>query len=342
MSARARQGLLELSSADPALAGPEPFHAAVIARGQPAVIRGLGADLPAVVAATSGKCALDYLLTFDSGRSPQVFEGHPDNRGRYFYSDDLSGFNFTRSEAPLAQAFASMLAHAEDPAQPTTYIGSLVAPAYLPGLAEANRLAIVPPQVEPRLWIGNPSTAAAHYDGYENLACVIHGARRFTLYPPDAIGDLYVGPIDMTMAGQPASLAAASGDPARYPRFAAAQARAISVDLAPGDALFLPKLWWHQVEATAPVNIMLNYWWDATAIGPDAPILSMLHAMIAIAERPEAERQAFRAFFDHYVFRTQGHPLAHLPEEQRGVLRDIKGAGYGQIRAMIMRALRGG
>ncbi|MEL0211708.1 MAG: cupin-like domain-containing protein, partial [Novosphingobium sp.] len=93
---------------------------------------------------------------------------------------------------------------------------------------------------------------------------------------------------------------------------------------------------------TAPVNIMLNYWWDATAIGHDAPILSMLHAMIAIAERPEAERQAFRAFFDHYVFRTQGHPLAHLPEEQRGVLRDIKGAGYGQIRAMIMRALRGG
>ncbi len=342
MSARARPGLLELAAGDPALATAEQFHAAAIAQGSPAVIRGFCADLPAVRAATSDKAALDHLLAYDSGRRPQVFEGHPDNHGRYFYSDDLSGFNFTRSEAALDQAFARIIAHAEDPSQPTTYIGSLVAPAYLPGFAEANRLAIVPPQVEPRLWIGNPSTAAAHYDAYENLACVIHGARRFTLYPPDAIGDLYVGPIDMTMAGQPASLAAPSGDPARYPRFASARARAITVNLAPGDALFLPKLWWHQVEATAPVNIMLNYWWDATAIGHDAPILSMLHAMIAIAERPEAERQAFRAFFDHYVFRTQGHPLAHLPEEQRGVLRDIKGAGYGQIRAMIMRALRGG
>ena len=65
-------------------------------------------------------------------------------------------------------------------------------------------------------------------------------------------------------------------------------------------------------------------------------------SMIAIAERPEAERAAFRAFFDHYVFRPDGHPLAHVPEDRRGVLRDIKGAGYGPIRAMVLRALRGG
>ena len=33
------------------------------------------------------------------------------------------------------------------------------------------------------------------------------GRRRFTLFPPDAIRDLYVGPIDHTLAGQPLSLA---------------------------------------------------------------------------------------------------------------------------------------
>jgi hypothetical protein len=242
------------------------------------------------------------------GQRPQVFLGDPAIGGRYYYSDDLSGFNFTRAELPLAQAFAHMLRHADDPSAPTAYLGSLVAPAYLPGFAEANAVPIVPPQVEARLWIGNPSTAATHYDAYENLACVLAGARRFTLYPPDAIGDLYVGPIDHTMAGQPASLAAASADPVRYPGSRRRGTARSPWTSAGGDALFLPKLWWHQVEATAPVNVMLNYWWDATAIGPDAPLLAMLLSMIAIAERPEAERAAFRAFFDHYVFRPDGHP----------------------------------
>lgn len=341
MPGAARPQLHEIAATDPSLEGPESFFDAVILRAEPVVIRGLCNRLPAVRIAGNGRAVLDHLLVYDNGRCPQVFEGSPVNQGRYFYTDDLAGFNFTRSEMPLAEAFARILAHAADPSLPTTYIGSLVAPAYLPGFAEANRVAIIPPHVEPRLWIGNPSTAAAHYDAYENLACVLAGQRRFTLYPPDAIGDLYVGPIDMTMAGQPASLAAANADPEQYPRFAAAQDRAITVDLHPGDALFLPKLWWHQVEATAPVNVMLNYWWDATATGPDAPVLSMLHAMIAIAERPEAERRAFRAFFDHYVFRPDGHPLAHLPEDRRGILRDLKGPAYGQIRAMILRALRG-
>lgn len=35
--------------------------------------------------------------------------------------------------------------------------------------------------------------------------------------------------------------------------------------------------------------------------------------MITIAERPDAERQAWQAYFDHYVFRSHAHPLAHLP-----------------------------
>lgn len=333
--------LAELSGDDPALADPPAFHARVIKAAKPVVIRGLGAGLAAVKAAQAGpEAVLDHLLGYDNGGQPELFLADPEIGGRYFYRDDMAGFNFARSKLPLAEAFAHIRRHAADPAAPTAYLGSMVASAYLPGFAEANRLGIVPPEIETRLWIGNASHVACHYDSYENLACVIAGSRRFTLYPPDAIGDLYVGPIDNTMAGQPASLA--SLDPERFPRFAAASERAITVELAPGDALFLPKLWWHEVEATSPINVMLNHWWDATATGPDAPLLSMLFAMIALAERPEAERMAFRAFFDHYVFRPEGHPLAHLPEDQRGILRDLTGPAYGQIRAMVLRALRGG
>jgi hypothetical protein len=172
---------------------------------------------------------------------------------------------------------------------------------------------------------------------------VVAGRRRFTLYPPDAVSDLYVGPIDHTMSGRPISLAAGSdpGDP-RYPRFSTAAARAIVADLSPGDALYLPKLWWHQVEATDSFNVLVNYWWDASSMGPDAPHTAMMLAMIAIAERPAAERAAWRAFFDHYVFRPDGHPLAHLPEDRHGILGPLRGGNYGRIRAMVMRMLRGG
>src|SRR5579863_3821989 len=68
-----------------------------------------------------------------------------------------------------------------------------------------------------------------------------------------------------------------------------------------------------RVQSTAPFNVLVNYWWDAFPAGPDAPHTAMLLAMITIAERPAPERRAWKALFDHYVFRGQGHPLAHLP-----------------------------
>ncbi len=180
-----------------------------------------------------------------------------------------------------------------------------------------------------------------HYDTLDNVACVVAGARRFTLYPPDAIGNLYVGPIDNTMAGQPVSLAASSApDDERFPLFRAVKDKALVAELRAGDALYLPKLWWHKVEATAPFNGLVNYWWDAFSAGPDAPYTSMLLAMIAISERPLKERLAWRAFFDHYVFRERGHPLAHLPAERHGLLGPLKD-NYGRIRARIMQMLRG-
>jgi hypothetical protein len=63
--------------------------------------------------------------------------------------------------------------------------------------------------------------------------------------------------------------------------------------------------------------------------------------MITIAERPLPERQAWKAFFDHYVFRSNGHPLAYLPPEQHGLLGALKPDNYGRIRALVMRLLRG-
>jgi hypothetical protein len=136
--------------------------------------------------------------------------------------------------------------------------------------------------------------------------------------------------------------AAAPRDDERFPLFRGVRDKALVAELEPGDALYIPKLWWHQVESTASFNGLVNYWWDAFAIGPDAPYTSLLLSMITIAERPIAERKAWKAFFEHYVFRSNGHPLAHLPEEQHGLLGPLKPHNYGRIRARVMHLLRGG
>jgi hypothetical protein len=308
----------------------------------PVVVRGLCSDWPAVTAAASSDL-FDYLTKFDAGLEAEAFVGDPDIAGRYHYDKDLSGFNFARETMSFAHALERIAVSATKPDAPSIYMGSLPIDQYLPGFSAENALPMLAPQVRPRIWLGSASNVSCHYDTYDNLACVVAGRRRFTLYPPDAIGDLYVGPIDYTMAGQPVALAAgaAPGD-SQYPRFEKARARALTADLGPGDALYVPKLWWHQVEATEPVNVLVNYWWDGFSAGPDAPYITMMLAMIAIAERPPAERAAWRAFFDHYVFRPDRHPLEHLPAEKHGILGPLRGGNYGRIRAMVMQILRGG
>ena len=51
----------------------------------------------------------------------------------------------------------------------------------------------------------------------------------------------------------------------RFPRFREAMQRAIVVELEPGDALYLPSFWWHHVESSGVLNVMVNYWWSAPA-----------------------------------------------------------------------------
>lgn len=318
------------------------FQREIVEAAQPCVIRGLVRDWPVLDAARESADRLfGYLRRLDSGRTAQAFVGAPAIAGHYTYGDGPDGFNFARETLTVAQALDRIAAAAAAPGAASLYLGSLPAEVHFPRFAEENRARLVPSAIQPRIWLGNASRVACHYDVFDNLAVVVAGRRRFTLFPPDAIGDLYVGPIDHTMAGQPISLAAGSppGDP-RYPRFEGARRRAVTALLAPGDAIYMPKLWWHQVEATDPVNMLVNYWWDGFSAGPDAPYTTMMLAMIAIAERPPAERAAWRAFFDHYVFRPDGHPLSHLPAERHGILGPLK-TNYGRIRASLMQILRG-
>jgi hypothetical protein len=332
-------GLGEIAGAE--IATSEQFLHEVAGHCRPMILRGLVSHWPAVqAAAQSPRAFRDYASRFDNGSTMEAFFGTPEIAGKYYYGDGLKGFNFERRQMRFLDALDAMLSNLDRHLSQSIYIGSIPTDNCLPGFSAENALPILPPAVAPRIWLGNPSNVSAHYDTFDNIACVIAGTRQFTLYAPELIDRLYVGPIDHTMAGQPVSLAASSPpDDERFPLFRGVRDEALVAQLMPGDALYVPKLWWHQVEATAPFNGLVNYWWDPFAAGPDAPYTAMLLAMIAISERPPRERQAWKAFFDHYVFRTNGHPLAHLPEEQHGLLGPLR-ENYGRIRVRIMQLLR--
>ena len=90
------------------------------------------------------------------------------------------------------------------------------------------------------LWIGNRTHTATHWDQSQNLACVVAGRRRWTLFPPEQLKNLYVGPLEFTLAGQPTSLVDIDApDLKTYPRFAEALKVARRAELGPGDALYM-------------------------------------------------------------------------------------------------------
>jgi len=323
---------------------PARFQREVVHGCRPVVIRGLVTDWPIVKAGReSSRAFKDYLAPLDAGTPVEVFIGDPAIRGKYYYSAGLQGFNFERRTMNFTDAVEYILQAAEHPGERSVYVGSVPTGTCLPGFSTSNPTPLAATGSGPRIWLGTAANISSHYDTSDNLACVVAGRRRFTLYSPELIGRLYVGPLDNTMAGAPVSLAASAppGSDSQFPLFAEIRDQALSAELETGDALYLPKLWWHQVESTDSFNGLVNYWWDAFSAGPDAPYTTLLLAMITIAERPPLERQAWKAMFDHYVFRTNGHPLAHLPPEHHGLLGPLKPDNYSKIRARIMRLLRG-
>jgi hypothetical protein len=308
------------------------FRAEIARTYEPCVMRGLVADWPAVEAARgSTQDLLAYVQRFDRGRPAPTFVGPAAINGRYFYAESGGGLNFEQRPSPVAGTLMLLTNLASQDAPPSVYSGSVLIPEHLPGFEADNRLDILAPDVRPRLWIGNRSQIAAHFDASDNVACVVAGRRRFTLFPPDQVHNLYVGPFDQTVAGQPVSMVSLEEpDFDRYPRFRQALAAGLTAELGPGDAIFIPALWWHAVRALDPVNALVNYWWSDTP-DSEAAFEALVHGLLTVSGQAPAWREGWRALFEHYVFRRDGDPAEHLPPERKGVLGPLG----PQLRARI-------
>jgi hypothetical protein len=195
-------------------------------------------------------------------------------------------------------------------------------------------------RVEPRIWIGNAVKINTHFDLAYNIACVIGGRRRFTLFPPGQIENLYIAPLDFTPSGAPVSLVQFTNpDLARFPRFAEAMRHAQQAELEPGDALYIPFGWWHHVESLTPFNVLMNYWWnDAPDFG--APHGALLHALLTIRDLPADQRGVWEAVFRQLIFTEPERALGHLLPEQRGVLAPPSAERTRKIRQKLAREFK--
>ena len=308
---------------------------------RPLVIRGLAGDWPLVEAGRrEPDAALAMVERSDTGVPADIMVAPPEEGGRFFYGKDMQGFNFRRDKATLGQ-LARHLRQIEAEDRPIgIYAGAADMAAHVPGLVADNPLPLTDGMgAVPRIWMGNATQVATHFDLSDNFAVVATGRRRFTLFPPEATPHLYVGPLNITLAGQPVSMVdPLAPDAERFPDFAKVADSALYADLEPGDAIYVPTLWWHHVAASAPVNLLVNYWHNDARRG--GGFLALIHAMLAIREQPPAQRKAWRVWFDHFVFDDAAPSAAdHIPAHARGVNGPATPERDEQMRRFILQVL---
>jgi hypothetical protein len=340
MSEAALTPIRELSRPD-----AETIRREVIGSGHPAVLRGLVSDWPAVAAGRRSPVAmLEYLRPFDNGTPVDALMTPPGVEGRIFYNEAMSGFNFLRNRLPVTAVAEQVLRYGAFARAPAVAVQSAPLHECLPGFTAQNSLAVLGNEVPPRIWLGTAITTPTHLDEWNNIGCVVSGRRRFTLFPPEQIANLYIGPLDFAPTGAPMSLVPLHApDFERFPRFREALRAALTAELAPGDAIYIPPLWWHHVESLEAFNLLINYWWHAiagAAVGAASGFDCLIHSLLHLRPLPAPAREAWRALFEHYVFGGKPEVSEHIPPERRGVLGSFSEADAARVRAYLAERLK--
>src|ERR1700730_524902 len=205
----------------------------VIGSERPAVLRGLIDGWPAVdVSRRTPAAMVEYLRRLDNGTPVDAIMTPPEVEGRVFYNEAMTGFNFVRNRLPITAIAEQVLRYSTFARAPAVAAQSALIRDCLPEFAAENRLTLIDAAVLPRIWLGNAITTPTHLDEWNNIGCVVAGRRRFTLFPPEQIANLYIGPLDFAPTGAPMSLVSLrEPDFARFPRFKQALAVAVTAEL---------------------------------------------------------------------------------------------------------------
>jgi len=134
-----------------------------------------------------------------------------------------------------------------------------------------------------------------------------------------------------------------SPDFERFPHFRQALAEAVTAELAAGDAIFIPPLWWHHVESLEPFNVLVNYWWHAGGGNPmagDSGFDSLLHAILNLRRLPPSTRAAWGALLGHYIAGNDERVADHIPPQRRGILGSLTEQAAERWRAYLASRLQ--
>lgn len=315
----------------------------VMERDQPLVMRGLISDWPAIPSGVGDYDQLERMLSqFWNDKPVTAYVAPAPANGRFSYNEAFNGFNFRPGSAALSDILARLREqNTLDEAQAASiYVGSTPVDGWLPGFQEANALDLKRKSLV-NFWLGNRTNVSAHFDFPSNIACVVYGVRRFTLFPIEQVENLYVGPLDRTPSGQPISLVDFDNpDFERFPRFKEALEAAQTAELQPGDAIFIPSMWWHQVNALSDCNLLVNYWWLDSPEHLGSPYSALLHAVMSIRQLPETQRKAWQVLMNHYVFESCEEQQSHIPSQALGCLGPMAEADAAGLRAELVRRLQ--
>ena len=297
---------------------------AIVDREQPLVLRGLCRDWPIVALARQSDSAFAKgIAEYDNGTPVDALLIAPGAQGVIGYNAAMDGFNYEHFRVSVTDVLQRLAAYSRRDDVRGLAMQSALISSCLPGLIESHSVPFLDPIVKQRLWMGKRVTTPAHFDSYHNIAVVACGRRRFTLFPPEQVRNLYVGPLDFAPTAAAMSLPRldASDDP-RYPRLQDALAHAQVAELEPGDAIYIPPVWWHHVASLEQLNALVNYWWRTAAFPghvAEPGLNALMHCILAYKSLPRVERDAWKTLLDHYVFADED-PATHIPETRRGVL----------------------
>ena len=291
--------------------------------------------------------AIGFLKESCNEKSALINVGHPGIDGRYFYSEDFKSLNYDTVRMKIDDALDLIASAGSDPENPSYYISSNAINSHFPGLSEYlttvlprnNKTSeVASPDV--KIWVGTKSVATCHYDALDNIACVVAGKRRFTLFPPSQFKNLYFGPLELTPGGQAISLVDFENpDYNKHPRFKEAELVGEVAELEAGDAIYIPSMWMHHVEGLNNFNILINYWWNDAPLYTGSGMTALYHAMLTLREKPEHEKAGWKALFDYYIFNDSEHPCLSLPEDIQGILGPLTPQKARQLRSSIINKL---
>ncbi len=135
------------------------------------------------------------------------------------------------------------------------------------------------------LWVGgSQSLTTFHKDPYENLYAVVRGAKKFELMPPSDVFRMHLGiyPTAQYARTEPPGLELRLCEPASEVRWCPIDTTSrdpearrhhplfwdselpgpLTVTVATGEVLYLPALWFHQVQQSRGPVVAVNYWHD--------------------------------------------------------------------------------